>query len=167
MSNLTALIASAELTEAKLNRFENILDTLLKDRSSSTRAIKINHQVETVDPTSISLTLTEISVGLLAWTSMCIGVASATKFEPLFTTLGTLACFVIRSTCLSALRPSSWQSCRQVESFLSSSNHEARCSVNQNVVVTPCEADHVTSVSSLDLLSLNLPNEKTTESKRN
>ena len=95
MSNLTALIASAELTEAKLNRFENILDTLLKDRSSSTRAIKINHQVETVDPTSISLTLTEISVGLLAWTSMCIGVASATKFEPLFTTLGTLACFVI------------------------------------------------------------------------
>ena len=96
MSNLTALIASAELTEAKLNRFENILDTLLKNRNaSSKRAININHQVEIVDFTSISLTLTEISVGLLAWTSMCIGAASATKFEPFFTTLGTLACFVI------------------------------------------------------------------------
>ena len=100
---MQSLITSAESTGHRLEQLEKVLDALLLkyELSESMTTVPSDLMSTSVSssPSSSSntfnLSSTEIVVGLLAWTSMCIGVASATKFDPFHTTMGTIACFVL------------------------------------------------------------------------
>ena len=93
--DMQALISSAEATGERLNRLEQVLDALLIEHESPECSPVNSSTKPSLTSTFITISPTEIVVGLLAWTSMCIGVASATQFQPLHTTLGTAACFVL------------------------------------------------------------------------
>jgi hypothetical protein len=108
------LISSAEDTSKRLEILEQLLDELLLQHdgscltnesniniasTSSTKKSNKNPSVTSSTSSSSSSTINvtpiEMVCLLLAWTSMCIGVATATKLEPIHTTMGTGACFVI------------------------------------------------------------------------
>ena len=95
--NYQQLINSSQDTARRLKTLESLLDQLLQTNDETTFPT-VTHQLDRPTPSSsntLSVTLVEMACGLLAWTSMLVGVASATRLDPLHTTLGTMACFVL------------------------------------------------------------------------